>query len=168
MRIWKLSIFDLDQTVICSKHRYKSLPTGDIDLDHWREWSTRQNIMQDRLLPIAQYAQDCYLYRGHYVAICTARVMSAADFEFLHKHKIHYHYIAYRLNNGDRREDVVFKRDKILHLLALLNIPKSRWRSSVTLFDDNTGILQMANDLGIAPVNSLKFNGSLLREGKPK
>ena len=69
------SIFDLDGTVINSKHRYRSLENGDIDLPYWIENNTRENCQKDSLLPAIRTLRNDHR-AGCKIIICTARVLS--------------------------------------------------------------------------------------------
>jgi hypothetical protein len=78
--IKRLAIYDMDGTIVCSRHRYRAVG-GKIDLAYWRENSHK--AMQDSLLPLAaQYKADL-LDPECYVIIATARVMGLADYEFV-------------------------------------------------------------------------------------
>ena len=80
-------VFDLDGTVIDSRHRYKTLANGDIDLQHWRDNSTAEMIAKDTLLPCANKMRRQF-NSGNTVIICTSRIMQEADFVFLDKHSL--------------------------------------------------------------------------------
>lgn len=82
-----IHIFDLDGTVIDSRHRYRAKPNGDIDLEHWLEQNTPENIMRDKLLPRANTMRRVF-NQGFHTIICTARQFQAADFAFLAAHNL--------------------------------------------------------------------------------
>ena len=67
-------IFDLDETVIDSSHRQ-----GET-LEDWIALNTRDNILKDTLLPLADQMKAAY-HNGDVVTVCTSRVLSAHDFE---------------------------------------------------------------------------------------
>jgi hydroxymethylpyrimidine pyrophosphatase-like HAD family hydrolase len=83
-QIKRVSIYDMDGTIVDSSHRYRTIvtPEGErIDLQHWRENEYR--AMDDSLLPLAeQYKQDLQ-DESCYVIIATARVMNGPDWEFV-------------------------------------------------------------------------------------
>jgi len=83
----KINVYDLDGTIICSLHRYKTLPCGTkIDLAYWRKNSTPEKIARDSLLPLAKkYRQDID-NPEIYVVIATARVLKKPDLDFIAKH----------------------------------------------------------------------------------
>lgn len=83
-KITKVSIYDMDGTIVDSLHRYRTIvdEKGErIDLDYWRENEYRAG--DDTLLPLAdQYKRD--LQDPHcFVIIATARVMHEPDFQFV-------------------------------------------------------------------------------------
>lgn len=91
----RFHIFDLDGTLIDSRHRYKMLENGDIDLASWRENSTPEMIAKDKVMPLAEKMRRFY-YSGDQVIICTSRVMSDADFQFLDDNKLFSDAILFR------------------------------------------------------------------------
>ena len=162
----KIDIFDLDKTVLDSSHRYRALPNGDIDLNHWRDMSKPSEILKDKPLPLAEYMRDCYRKR-HHVAICTSRVMSEADFEVLEKHDLKFHSIMFRETDSDQRGCVDMKREKIRSFLnqkAILPIHLDK----VWLFDDHLGVVQMANQMGLKGFDGIALNNRMLHYGQEK
>ena len=85
--IKKIHVYDMDGTIVCSKHRYRTGPCGTkIDLAHWREHDIAKHIKNDSLLPLAEkYIQDVN-NPEIYVVIATARVLKKADYDFIVKH----------------------------------------------------------------------------------
>ena len=155
-------IWDLDGTVIDSSHRYSTLPNGDIDLPQWIADNTRENIEQDKLLPLARLMRSNYA-NGDTVIICTARVLGVWDHVFLADHGIKAHFILSRAL-GDNRGDAEMKRQKLLALFADLKIPFARWTRNATFYDDNQGVLNMAEKLGIRAKNAVQLNLKLKRK----
>lgn len=153
----RIQIFDLDQTILDSSHRYRSLPNGDIDLSFWRAMSIPEEILKDKTLPLVRYMRESASFRDTFTAICTSRVMTAADWQLLTKHSINYDYIMYRLTELDTRACAVFKRDKILHLLNNLRIPPREFHR-VDVFDDHQGVLAMSKQLGMSPYDATILN----------
>lgn len=154
-----LHIFDIDGTIADSRHRQNTLADGSLNLDHWRENSTPEKIAADSVLPLA------YMMRGSYragdtVCICTARVMSQPDWDWLERHKLHFHHAMYR-QEGDCREDYLMKHDKIMDLLfnKLRRLPGP----DVVLYDDNQSVLTMARDMGLTVVNATVENAALIK-----
>jgi len=86
MQIKRVSIYDMDGTIVDSLHRYRTIVDDNgerIDLEYWRENEYR--AMQDSLLPMAeQYKRDIQDSEC-YVIIATARVMNEPDWEFVER-----------------------------------------------------------------------------------
>ena len=158
----KYKIWDLDGTVIDSSHRYSTLPNGDIDLPQWIADNTRENIEQDKLLPLARLMRSNYR-QGDIVIICTARVLGVWDHVFLADHGIKAQFILSRAL-GDNRGDAEMKRQKLLALFADLKIPFARWTRNATFYDDNQGVLDMAEKLGIRTRNAVQLNLKLKKK----
>ena len=154
-------IWDLDGTVIDSTHRYSTLANGDIDLPRWIADNTRANIEKDTLLPLSRLMKSNYR-QGDIVIINTARVLGVWDHCFLAENGIKAHFILSRAI-GDNRGDAEMKRQKLLALFADLKIPFSRWSKSAWLYDDNQGVLNMAEKLGIRTRNAVQLNFKLKR-----
>ena len=155
-------IWDLDGTVINSAHRYSTLANGDIDLPRWIADNTRANIEQDTLLPLARLMKSNYR-QGDIVIIATARVLSTWDHVYLSKHQLKANYILSR-SIGDNRPDAELKRAKLIALFADLSIPFARWTRNATFYDDNQGVLDMAEKIGIRTRNAVQLNLQLTRK----
>src|SRR5210317_1634194 len=110
-------IFDLDHTVIDSSHRQLTRADGSLDLAHWIENCSREKIFGDSLLPLADQMRDL-IARGKNVVICTARVMSDADYDFLYAHGLYTPWILSR-PMGSRLDDAELKRDYCVRLLRV-------------------------------------------------
>jgi len=81
----RVSVYDMDGTIVCSLHRYRTVNGADgierIDLPYWRENEYRAG--DDSLLPLAeQYKQDLQ-DENCYVIIATARVLNSPDRKFI-------------------------------------------------------------------------------------
>jgi len=92
----RVTIFDLDMTIVDSSHRTPNKPDGTLDLFGYFERKTRQHIFSDRLLPLAVVMRDLFYSGETYVVICTARDMNDDDFDFLNAKEIPYHKILNR------------------------------------------------------------------------
>ena len=134
-------IYDLDGTTIDSSHRYKADENGTVDLNHWRENSTPSKIAKDRIMPLAKHMRESFK-NGHIVIISTARVMKAADHQFLVKHKLNSHYLLSREGATDTRPGHIQKEQQLKNL----NIPLT----SAVMFEDNDTIREhIRKQLGI-------------------
>lgn len=80
MAIKKVNIYDMDGTIVCSMHRYKTI-NGKIDLQYWRD--NQHLAMNDSLLPLAKQYQEDLANPEIYVIIATARVMNEPDYAFV-------------------------------------------------------------------------------------
>lgn len=134
------TIYDLDGTVIDSAHRYRTLPDGSIDLPAWIRLATRENIMKDTLLPLANLWR-LQLQRGHRIIVCTARVMSPWDHLFLRNHGLFSHRILSR-PKGCVTSDATLKLEQ---LSPVVNNPKQ-----TTMYEDHDGVREiLSKELGI-------------------
>lgn len=83
--IKRVRIYDMDGTIVCSLHRYRTMIREDgkevIDLNHWIE--NTHKAMEDSLLPMAEQYQADLKDPNTYVIIATARVMGEADYKFI-------------------------------------------------------------------------------------
>jgi hypothetical protein len=151
----KHHIFDLDHTVIDSSHRQRLKPNGDLDLDHWvANRANRELVMRDRLLPLAHFWRAL----GKPVAVCTSRVVSHLETEFLAAHYLPVGYFSTR-NLGDMRPDAEYKVAKIGKMISRLD-----WNpSDVTLYDDHPGVREAVKaQLGINVFDPIPYNKKAL------
>ena len=156
----KLVIFDLDNTVIDSSHRYATLPNSqDIDLTFWKENCTRENIALDTLLPAIETMRAKYNTTGVMVAICTARVMSLWDWKFLRDNNVPFHYAMHR-PKGCATADALLKKQQILKLAEEIGMSIHQV-TKIELYDDNASVLKMARSIGINGFCALKLNREL-------
>ena len=158
----RYKIWDLDGTVIDSSHRYSTLANGDIDLPRWIADNTRANIEQDKLLPLARLMKSNYR-QGDIVIICTARVLGIWDHCFLAENGIKAQFILSRAK-GDNRGDAEMKKAKLIALFSDLKIPFARWTRNATFYDDNLGVLAMAEKIGIRTRNAVQLNFKLTKK----
>ena len=83
-QIKRAAIYDMDGTIVCSLHRYRTIVGADgerIDLEYWRENS--HMALNDSLLPLADQYRDDLQDPECYVIIATARVMGEKDWQFV-------------------------------------------------------------------------------------
>jgi phosphoglycolate phosphatase-like HAD superfamily hydrolase len=83
-KITKVSIYDMDGTIVDSLHRYRTIvdENGErIDLDYWRENEYR--AFEDSLLPLAEQYKADLNDENCYVIIATARILRDADNTFI-------------------------------------------------------------------------------------
>lgn len=155
-----VNIFDLDCTLIDSSHRINAHgdPSFGVDMDFWIKNSTYENVMKDKLLPLANLFYEFDKTEFTNIAV-TAREMFAADFEYLEKHKLHFHMVLHR---GDSRElDHVLKEKKLQELFDSGNyVP-------FLAFDDKEENLEIFRKFGFKCFNALHFNKMISGEEVP-
>ena len=139
----KIFIFDLDDTVIDSSHRATlKADSLELDLDAWRRDSTYENIMNDKLLPLAGFMNDCIKSDNAYVWVCTARNMQQADHDFLAKWDLTPNLVLSRQLDDDTADDLL-KRKMIRKMLNL----KPFRDCEVVFFDDKPKNLKALEDV---------------------
>jgi hypothetical protein len=157
-----LILFDLDATIFCSKHRQLTDENGALDLIHWRENSTKEKVLSDKPLPLINFWRASQKSQHIQIAICTARFMSEHDYQLIRMHGLKFHHDISRQGETDTRPDHELKREGITSLLVKMRIPTSRWKSAVSIYDDNRKVLKMARQLGIKTFDSITLNKRLL------
>lgn len=73
----------MDGTIVCSLHRFKTTEQGKIDLQYWIDNCTPEKIAKDKLLPLAEQYKAHLQDENVYTVIATARVLEAADMEYI-------------------------------------------------------------------------------------
>jgi hydroxymethylpyrimidine pyrophosphatase-like HAD family hydrolase len=148
----KIYIFDLDGTIIDSSHRATHDINGNIDLNGWKEKSTKDFIFQDSLLPLYAKLQEVYK-NGDMVILCTARELGKWDYEYINMHNIYYDRIISR-PKGNQTKDHILKKNQCRYLFTLpqyRNIEK--W-----FFDDNWSNLEALAELGAVVSDARQWN----------
>lgn len=152
-------IFDLDHTVIDSSHRQVTLADGSLDLAHWIENSTREKIMGDSLLPLADMMRDL-IARKKDVIICTARVMGDSDYDFLRTHGLWVPDILSR-PEGLKISDQYLKSNLLAAFAVTRRESFARFCSRSIMFDDNQNVQKHLQSLGIRVYNAISINERL-------
>lgn len=141
-KITKVSIYDMDGTIVDSLHRYRTIVDDNgerIDLGYWRENEYR--AMDDSLLPLAaQYKADLR-DENCFVIIATARVLRDADNQFISTILGDPDYIISR-TDGDT---VSGAKLKIAGLAKFFNL-KSFKDAEFTFYEDNVAYLKAVCD----------------------
>lgn len=161
----KVTIFDLDKTVIDSDHRTPYFSNGDLDLAAYRENQTHSNIMSDKLLPLALHMQSL-IQSGEIVVIVTARRMTKSDYIYLRKNGLKAAYICSR--------DQLFKRfdNPTANMIYNLGDAHYKWHwfnhlqgryplASFTVYDDHKGVLEVAAQFGFSAYDAISVNSML-------
>ena len=142
----RVCIYDLDGTIINSSHRIKLHENGSLDLEHWKNNSTKEMIFQDTLLPLYNTLQFDYK-NGNYVVICTARELGKWDLEFIHSMGIYYDKIISR-PKGNITVDHVLKARQLKYFWQLKPFQKLH----KIFYDDNENNLNAIDKLGTGTV----------------
>lgn len=152
-------IFDLDHTVIDSSHRQATRPDGSLDLDHWRENSTRALIEADSLLPLAHEWRKAHR-KGASIVVCTARVMGAADYAYLATRGLFADCIISR-QDGDRTPDDLLKLRALKRYAASQGESWARFIRTSIMFDDNQNVINTLANHGLTVHNAILLNKEL-------
>lgn len=141
-KITRVSIYDMDGTIVCSLHRYKTIidDNGErINLDYWRENEYR--AMDDSLLPLsAQYRKDLN-DENCFVIIATARVLRTADNTFIREILGEPDYIISRVD-GDNTSGGKLKIAGLAKFFNLKNFKDAEF----TFYEDNVQYLKAVCD----------------------
>jgi len=138
MSIKRVSIYDMDGTIVCSLHRYRTI--GDkIDLAYWRENEFR--AMEDSLLPMADQYKADLTDPDCYVIIATARVLGEPDKRFIREILGQPDYIISRAD-GDSRSGGFLKVLGLKKFFNLKNFKNASW----VFYEDNATYLKTVCD----------------------
>lgn len=172
--ISRVMIWDLDGTVVNSFHRVAPCfdSAGNLDLNKYaREACKHDLIMQDSLLPLVAYMQDCMNDANTLNIICTARLMSKSDYYYLRKQGL----------RGRGESNIrVFSRDTLHKFFPhenVMNIYHSKdavYKSyyfelfkqlypnaDFTMIDDHKGVLSAAASAGFKTLDAQAVNDIL-------
>ena len=152
-------IFDLDHTVVDSSHRQATRPDGSLDLDHWKANSTPDMIERDTLLPLAHQWRKAHR-KGATIIVCTARVMSPADYRYLTSRGLFADVVISR-QEGDRTPDDLLKLRGLKSYCSRERISWRRFCKTAVMWDDNSSVLQTLGANGLTVFNALSFNQAL-------
>lgn len=141
MTIKKIKIYDMDGTIVCSMHRYRTNEAGTaIDLDYWR--ANEYRAFDDSLLPLAAEYKADLENPETYVIIATARVLNEPDMKFIKEKLGMPNYIVSRRGNTDTRSG---KELKIKGLQKFFNL-KNFKNAKAVFFEDNMAYLKAVCD----------------------
>lgn len=141
MAIKRIAIYDMDGTIVCSLHRYRTLPCGTkIDLQYWRD--NEYKAYDDSLLPLAEQYKKDLADSECYVIIATARIIRDADMRFINDKLGMPDYIISRKDNNDNRSGGELKVKGLTKFFNLKN-----FKNAVAVFyEDNTAYLKKVCD----------------------
>lgn len=136
--IKKIAIYDMDGTIVCSLHRYRTI-NGKIDLAYWRD--NEHLAMQDSLLPLAKQYQKDLQDPNCYVIIATARIIRQPDMDFINNILGKPNYIISRKENDHTSGGLL----KIRGLAKFFNL--GNFKNAVAVFyEDNATYLKTVCD----------------------
>lgn len=141
-KITKVSIYDMDGTIVDSLHRYRTIVSDSgerIDLDYWRQ--NEHKAMGDSLLPLAEQYKNDLRDENCYVIIATARVLRAADLEFISTVLGEPDYTISRPDGSNISGGLL----KINGLAKFFNLLPFK-NADVTFYEDNTSYLKAVCD----------------------
>lgn len=136
----RIRIYDMDGTVVCSLHRYRTTADNKIDLQYWRD--NEPLAMNDSLLPLAEQYKADLADNECFVIIATARVLNSPDIEFINTVLGKPDYIISRKNTDSRSGGLL----KILGLKKLFSLKQFSKIKDIIFFEDNTSYLKAVCD----------------------
>lgn len=141
-KIKRVSIYDMDGTIVDSSHRYRTIITDSderIDLGYWVE--NQHRAMDDTLLPLyEQYVADLQ-DESCYVIIATARVMHDVDWLFVSEILGEPDYFISR-NAGDTQSGKTLKINGLAKFFNLVTFRDAEF----TFYEDNMEYLKAVCD----------------------
>ena len=135
----RIAIYDMDGTVVCSLHRYRTID-NKIDLQYWRE--NEPLAMQDSLLPLSEQYKKDLADNDCYVIIATARVLHNPDMVFIDTILGMPDYIISR-KDGDNRSGGLLK---VLGLKKLFSLRQFHKITDIVFYEDNVSYLKAVCD----------------------
>ena len=141
-RIKKVSIYDMDGTIVDSSHRYRTKfvdNTEKIDLQFWRD--NQHKALEDSLLPLYnQYRLDLS-DENCYVIIATARVINQLDQLFINDTLGSPDYLISR-KPDDTQSGKTLKIGGLAKFFNLINFSNAEF----TFYEDNMEYLKAVCD----------------------
>ena len=142
MAIKRIRIYDMDGTIVCSLHRYRTIidDRGErIDLDYWRE--NEHLALDDSLLPLAEQYRADLADPETYTIIATARVLGEPDRQFIRDTLGEPDYIVSR-KAGDTQSGKTLKIGGLAKFFNLVNFQTD----DVVFYEDNIQYLKAVCD----------------------
>jgi hydroxymethylpyrimidine pyrophosphatase-like HAD family hydrolase len=146
--IKEIHIYDMDGTIVCSQHRFKTNEQGKIDLQYWIDNCTPEKIAKDSLLPLADQYKAQLSDPEIYVVIATARILEKADMDYIKNVLGMPDKIVSRNGRTDTRKGAEMK---IAGLRYLKNLKQFK-NAALHFYEDNIDYLYpVANYLNARP-----------------
>ena len=139
MAIKRVQIYDMDGTIVCSLHRYRTIDGARIDLQYWRDNSDL--AYSDSLLPLAEQYKADLLDEETFVIIATARVMGDEDWRFVRDILGQPDYFIHRKPDDTRSGGLL----KIKGLQKFFNLKPFK-NAEITFYEDNATYLKTVCD----------------------
>jgi hypothetical protein len=138
--IKRVAVYDMDGTIVCSLHRYRTMPCGTkIDLEYWR--ANEDKAYNDSLLPLANQYKADLADPNCYVIIATARVIRSEDMRFINdKLGMPNHIISRK--DGDSISGGLLKVKGLKKFFNLKNFKNATF----TFYEDNVNYLKTVCD----------------------
>lgn len=146
-------IFDLDETVIDSRHRTPNNPDGTLNLDAYRLGHYHKNVFRDKLLPLARVMRQAKK-QGYRVVILTARDMKKCDYHYLNFHNLQADLILSR-DKADQAHYNMGDGDYKAHFIRLHNL------HNAVMVDDSPKVKTALRGLGMPVLCAHKLNARL-------
>jgi hypothetical protein len=151
-------IVDLDNTVICSKHRQATFADGSLDLEHWIEHNQSEQIAKDSILPAIKLMRTAYMTCT--VVICTARVLGDADYAFFMEHNVPFHHVLSR-PQGCMLGDAELKDVQLRLYAQSLDLSWRRFSANAIILEDNQDVLTRMKFIGIRTIDAVEINARM-------
>ena len=139
----KVHVYDMDGTIVCSLHRYRTIIGGDgverIDLPYWLQ--NEHKAEADSLLPLAAQYQNDLSDPEILVVIATARVLNAPDMRFIHNRLGVPAFTVSREGRSDTRSGAELKISGLAKILAQFGN-----KPIVHFWEDNVSYLKKVCD----------------------
>lgn len=137
----RISIYDMDGTIVCSLHRYRTV-NDKIDLQYWRDNEYRAG--NDSLLPLAEQYKADLADNDCFVIIATARILNDPDRLFINSVLGKPDYIISR-KAGDTRSGALLKVLGLNKLFSLKQFSKIG-SDMIVFYEDNISYLKAVCD----------------------
>jgi len=137
----RIAIYDMDGTIVCSLHRYKTID-NKIDLQYWRD--NEYLAGDDSLLPLAEQYKTDLADNDCFVIIATARILREPDMLFINDKLGKPDYIISR-GEKDSRSGALLKVLGLKKLFSLKQFAKIG-SDMIVFYEDNVSYLKAVCD----------------------
>ena len=141
----RIAIYDMDGTIVCSMHRYRTIVDNGIeriDLDYWR--ANEYRALEDSLLPLAEQYKNDLDDTYCIVVIATARILRNADRAFIYSKLGTPDHIVSR-NENDNRSGATLKIEGLKRIFKLYSSLGYHFNDAV-FYEDNVAYLKAVCD----------------------